>query len=484
MSTKLKNFKEAPFYFSPLFLVLVSAFSFFIIPFFIAIILVCLRSRRYVSIESSQLIELENIQEQIATASERLQNLQASYTEKNKELEDQYAQKNKHLENEYIQRKEILDKEHQHLSKELAAKTKQEKSVLEAIKKSVDEILITPELDTAIYEEISSAEIKNKLALLATDEQELQKEDRAVFTTSGAQDVTQSALRKQKNQLLRSFNSETESLIRSVTVRNLDNIRQKITRSFEAHNKLFAIDNVQLSKEFLELKLLRMTCFYAYQKKLQEEKELLQVQKEQLREEEKVRHELEMARKKIEKDENQFKHEIERTMKYLQNSSMDAEKQLYIDKIRELNEKLEQLSKDKENINQREANAKAGYVYIISNIGSFGENIFKIGMTRRLEPLDRIKELSSASVPFDFDVHALIFSDDAPALEALLHQEFRNLEVNKVNHRKEFFKVTLSNIEKLVKEKYDKAVTFIEIPKAEEYRESHKLLELKSPEIN
>ena len=83
-----------------------------------------------------------------------------------------------------------------------------------------------------------------------------------------------------------------------------------------------------------------MTCFYAYQKKLQEEKELLQVQKEQLREEEKVRHELEMARKKIEKDENQFKHEIERTMKYLQNSSMDAEKQLYIDKIRELNEKL------------------------------------------------------------------------------------------------------------------------------------------------
>lgn len=84
MSTKLKNFKEAPFYFSPLFLVLVSAFSFFIIPFFIAIILVCLRSRRYVSIESSQLIELENIQEQIATASERLQNLQASYTEKNK----------------------------------------------------------------------------------------------------------------------------------------------------------------------------------------------------------------------------------------------------------------------------------------------------------------------------------------------------------------------------------------------------------------
>lgn len=219
-----------------------------------------------------------------------------------------------------------------------------------------------------------------------------------------------------------------------------------------------------------------MSCFYAYQKKLQEEKELLQVQKEQLREEEKVRHEMEMAKKKIEKDESQFKHEIERTMKYLQNSSLEAEKQLYIDKIKELNEKLAQLSKEKENIEQRKANAKAGYVYIISNIGSFGENIYKIGMTRRLEPLDRIRELSSASVPFEFDVHALIFSDDAPALEALLHQEFRDLEVNKVNHRKEFFKVKLTDIENLVKEKYDKAVNFVEIPKAEEYRESIKLV--------
>ena len=93
-------------------------------------------------------------------------------------------------------------------------------------------------------------------------------------------------------------------------------------------------------------------------------------------------------------------------------------------------------------------------------------------MTRRLEPMDRIKELSSASVPFEFDVHALIFSDDAPALESLLHQHFRNMEVNKVNHRKEFFKVKLSEIENLVKEKYDKAVTFVEVPKAEEYRET------------
>lgn len=455
MSTKLKNFKEAPFYFSPFFLVLLSAFSFWGLPLLVAVILLCLRRQRYTSIDTTQLLEFENIQDRIDEANQKLNDIKAIY-------EEQEA---------------ALKKEYLNLSTQLQEKAKQEQSVLTDLQNAVDNILTTPETDISIYSDISSAEIKNKLALLSTDEQEIQKEDKAVFATSGAEDdFTQSALRKQKNQLLRSFNTETESLIRSVTVRNLDNIRQKITRSFEAHNKLFAIDNVQLSKEFLEIKLARMTCLYAYQKKLQEEKELLQVQKEQLREEEKVRHELEMARKKIEKDEKQFNHEIERTMKYLQNSSIDAEKQLYIDKIKELNEKLDQLSKDKENINKREANAKAGYVYIISNIGSFGENIFKIGMTRRLEPLDRIKELSGASVPFDFDVHALIFSDDAPALEALLHQKFRDLEVNRVNHRKEFFKVKLSDIENLVKEKYDKTATFIEIPKAEEYRESIKLL--------
>ena len=93
-------------------------------------------------------------------------------------------------------------------------------------------------------------------------------------------------------------------------------------------------------------------------------------------------------------------------------------------------------------------------------------------MTRRLEPMDRIKELSSASVPFAFDVHAIIFSDDAPALENLLHQKFRDHEVNRVNHRKEFFRVDLEEIEKLVKDKYNNTVSFVYTPKADEYRET------------
>ena len=116
-------------------------------------------------------------------------------------------------------------------------------------------------------------------------------------------------------------------------------------------------------------------------------------------------------------------------------------------------------------------------MYVISNIGSFGEDIYKIGMTRRLEPLDRVKELGDASVPFEFDVHAMIFSEDAPKLENILHTTFRDKQVNKVNSRKEFFHISLSEIEKVVKENHNATVEFTMVAKAEQYRESLRLAE-------
>ena len=191
-------------------------------------------------------------------------------------------------------------------------------------------------------------------------------------------------------------------------------------------------------------------------------------------EEEKVRREIEKQKAKIEKEEKQFQNEITKLMSYMQKST-EAEKQLYIDKIRELEDKLKQVEADKENVLEREQNTRAGYVYVISNIGSFGDNVYKIGMTRRLEPMDRVKELGDASVPFEFDVHAMIFSDDAPALETILHNTFKNKQVNKVNPRKEFFRVKLDEIEKVVKENFNATVTFTKIAEAAQYRESLKL---------
>ena len=215
-----------------------------------------------------------------------------------------------------------------------------------------------------------------------------------------------------------------------------------------------------------------LSLVYAYMLKVDEEREQKKAIREQMIEEEKVRREIEREKQKIEKEETQFSNEVKKLMGYMQKAKDDVEKQLYIDKIQELEEKLKALASDKENVLEREQNTRAGFVYIISNIGSFGESIFKIGMTRRLDPMDRISELSSASVPFPFDVHALIFSEDAPALETLLHHHFQKRQVNKVNPRKEFFKVDLEEIKKLVLENHNATVQFVDVPDAAEYRET------------
>ena len=141
----------------------------------------------------------------------------------------------------------------------------------------------------------------------------------------------------------------------------------------------------------------------------------------------------------------------------------------------ELENQLSDIEKAINDIDYREANQKAGYVYVISNIGAFGPDVYKIGMTRRLDPQERVDELGDASVPFNFDVHAMIFSDDAPALEAALHKAFEDRKLNMVNTRREFFNVTLDEIKEVVKRNFDKTVEFIDIPDAEQYRISQKL---------
>ena len=141
-------------------------------------------------------------------------------------------------------------------------------------------------------------------------------------------------------------------------------------------------------------------------------------------------------------------------------------------KKKELEAQLSTLDDSMQQIDYREANQKAGYVYIISNVGAFGEGVYKIGMTRRLEPMDRIDELGDASVPFDFDVHALIFSDNAPGLEAALHKAFEDRKLNMVNTRREFFRVSLEEIKTVVKKNFDQTVDFVDVPLAEQYRQS------------
>lgn len=334
---------------------------------------------------------------------------------------------------------------------------------------NLEPLVTVVNIDTEGLELATSQELKNILSRYKLEEAELVKNNTAidVLINDDKKFIT-----TQIRQILRSFNAECDLAISNVTIKNIDTMRNKILRSYETLNKIYKSDGVQITKEFLENKLQQLITAHSYQEKLEDERVQKKLIQEQLKEEEKVRREIEREKAKIEKDETQFKNEISKLMKYLQKTDNEVEKTLYIDKIKECEEKLSELETVKSDVLNREKNTRAGFVYIISNIGSFGENIFKIGMTRRLEPMDRIKELSSASVPFEFDVHALIFSDDAPSLESILHNTFREYEVNKVNHRKEFFSIPLEKIEKVVTEHHNATVQWTYDAAAEEYRES------------
>ena len=182
------------------------------------------------------------------------------------------------------------------------------------------------------------------------------------------------------------------------------------------------------------------------------------------------RKQLEQQRKQVEKEEAKYIGEINKVKELLLITDNQDKLSQLNNKIEELQRQLFDVEQKKDDIIKRQ-NGKAGNVYIISNLGSFGENIFKVGMTRRLEPMDRVKELSDASVPFMFDVHSFIFSDDAVALEQKLHSILQKNRVNKINLRKEFFNVSIDELEKIVTE-IDPTAEFNKTMIAEEYRQS------------
>lgn len=188
---------------------------------------------------------------------------------------------------------------------------------------------------------------------------------------------------------------------------------------------------------------------YEYYVKREQEKEEQRLLKEQIRQEAEEMKRLQEEKKRIDNEEKKYNNEILNIENALKETNDNSKIQELEKRLLELQNQVSELESKREEIVNLQ-NGKAGNVYVISNIGSFGENVFKIGMTRRLEPIDRVKELSSASVPFPFDVHSFIFSEDAPALENKIHNILNEKRVNKVNPRKEFFKVTVDELESLV----------------------------------
>lgn len=273
-------------------------------------------------------------------------------------------------------------------------------------------------------------------------------------------------------QILRSFNNECDYLIAKVKYNNICAIKRKIYMSYKSLNKLNEINAITISSNYLGLKIEELQLCYEYEDKKQQEKEYARMVREEEREQAKLLKEIEEERKKIKKEQEHYITYLRHINEQIEIEQDSDRLQFLIDKRNTVEENLSDLDTALKDIDYREANQKAGYVYIISNIGAFGENVYKIGMTRRLNPQERIDELGGASGPFKFDLHAMIFSDNAPALEASLHKAFDTKKVNMANNRKEFFNVTLDEIKQVINENYDKTVDFVDTPSAQQYRES------------
>ena len=276
--------------------------------------------------------------------------------------------------------------------------------------------------------------------------------------------------------LLRAFNSECDDVIEHVKYNNIEASEKRITTSREAISKLGIIMEVSIQPKYYRLKIEELHLAFEYAQKKQQEKEEQKEARARMREEAKLAKEIEEERKKLEKEQQHYQNALERINAQLAAAS-EGDRAAIEEKKAELVAQLDKIDKEFKDVDYREANQRAGYVYVISNIGAFGENVYKIGMTRRLDPQDRVDELGDASVPFNFDVHAMIFSDDAPRLEAALHNAFADRKLNFVNQRREFFNVSLDEIKKVIKENYDRSVEFVELAPAEQYRESIKLRE-------
>ena len=235
---------------------------------------------------------------------------------------------------------------------------------------------------------------------------------------------------------LKTFNNGCDYIINTMRYSTYSNSLNKIKKLYNDVNRLNSMNQISISGEYLNLKVEELNLAFKYAELKEEEREEQRRIREQMREEAKRQAELEEKRKVIEKEQKHYENELKRALE----RNKDAET------IRQLRERIAELEGSKKDVDRLEATVKAGYVYIISNEGSFGENCYKIGTTRRLNPLDRVDELGNASVPFKFTVKSMIFSEDCFELESKLHKIFDSKRVNKVNKRKEFFNVSLDEI--------------------------------------
>jgi tetratricopeptide (TPR) repeat protein len=311
-----------------------------------------------------------------------------------------------------------------------------------------------------------AAAYKERLRSLEAAMDDILKAGRAVlaadmFTFSGSLARGRKMVADLSKLMLRAYNAEADNCVRSLRSGNITTAKKRLQSAVAAIEKLGAIMEMRVNPEYHVLRLQELELTADFQMKVQEERERAREERELLREQRRAEQELAAERERLEKERAHY----QSALAVLRTKGDDAAATELAHRLAEIDEAIE--AND-----YRIANIRAGYVYVISNIGAFGPNIVKIGMTRRLDPLDRVRELGDASVPFPYDVHALFFSDDAITLENELHKAFSDRRVNFINERREFFFATPADVRQILQKKTGGLLEFTEQPEASQYFQS------------
>jgi hypothetical protein len=296
--------------------------------------------------------------------------------------------------------------------------------------------------------------VKSGTAVLASD----------MFTFDGSLAKGRKMTADFSKLMLRAYNAEADNCVRSLRSGNVRTAKARLERAMAAIEKLGAIMEMRVNPDYHQVRVEELELTADFQMKVQEERERAREERAELREQQKVERELAAERERLDKERAHYVGVLEQ----LRAKGDDAA-------AAELEGRLHDIDAAIEANDYRAANIRAGYIYVISNVGALGPNVVKIGMTRRLEPRDRVRELGDASVPFLYDTHALFFSEDAITLENELHKAFADRRVNHVNARREFFFATPAEVRELLLEKVGGLLEFNEEPEAPEYFQSRGL---------
>lgn len=429
-----------------------------------SLFLILLALRAYLKAKKA----LDAIQKEYSPVKQRYQDL--SGIEKDIEQREKDIQTKK-------QELQGMEKEKQDMEKETADL----KALSEALQQEIN-TLESNEITYGLYKPQfnfeTSAEYDNKLDAIREQEKSLIDQGKAAFsavtwTVEGSAKKGEQMTKQAAKLMLRAFNGECDAAVARVKWNNIGTMENRVNTAFSAINRLGAANRISIVEDYLKLKIDELHLEFERQEKLYQEKEEQKRIREQMREEEKARAEFERAQQKAEEEETKYEESLKKAREEVAHATGKQLEELQ-SKIADLESNLADAQARKERAISQAQLTKAGHMYVVSNIGSFGENVYKIGMTRRLEPMDRIDELGNASVPFDFDVHAIVYSENVPELEHKFHEKLSHLRLNLLNERREFFYVTLDELAKTAKE-FGLSIELTKIAEAKEFRASESM---------